>query len=99
MPFMTAIENLVRARFSCDDRVSAPLVTCTLDRQSLLPYACFERVKLTTVSERRTVTPAQRAGTVTTAACELSDTWATASSDCTTVSAYLVSKSVFEIQN
>jgi hypothetical protein len=56
MPFVTAIEKLVKAGFSCDDRVSDPLVTCTLDRQSLLPYACFERVDLTTDGERRTVT-------------------------------------------
>lgn len=56
MPFVSAIEKLVKAGFTCDDRTSAPLVTCSKDRQSLLPYACFERVKLTTDAERRTVT-------------------------------------------
>jgi len=56
MPFVAAIEKLVKAGFSCDDRVSAPFVTCTLNRQSLLPYACLERVDITTDSERRTVT-------------------------------------------
>lgn len=56
MPFVSAIEKLVKAGFSCDDRTSAPLVTGTLDRQSLLPYACLERVNLTTDAERRTVT-------------------------------------------
>jgi hypothetical protein len=56
MPFVSAIEKLAKAGFSCDDRTSAPLVTCTKDRQSLLPYACFERVNLTTDADRRTVT-------------------------------------------
>jgi len=56
MSFVTAIERLVKAGFSCDDRSAAPLVTCSIDRQSLLPYACIERVNLTTDSERRTVT-------------------------------------------
>jgi hypothetical protein len=56
MPFVAAIEKLVKAGFSCDDRTSAPLVTCSIDRQSLLPYACIERVDLTTDAERRTVT-------------------------------------------
>ena len=51
MPFVTAIKKLVKAGFSCDDRCSAPLVTCTLDRQSVLPYACIERVDLTTDAE------------------------------------------------
>jgi hypothetical protein len=32
-----------------------PLVTCTLDRQGLLPYVCIERVDLSTDAERRTV--------------------------------------------
>jgi hypothetical protein len=56
MPFVAAIERLVKAGFTCDDRASAPLVTCSIDRQSLLPYACVERVNLTTDTERRTVT-------------------------------------------
>jgi hypothetical protein len=56
MPFVSATEGLVKAGFSCDDRTSAPLVTCTKDRQSWLPYACFERVNLTADADRRTVT-------------------------------------------
>jgi hypothetical protein len=53
--FVTAIEHLVKAGFSCDDRSSAPAVTCTRDRMSLLPYACFQRVELMTDAERKTV--------------------------------------------
>jgi hypothetical protein len=56
MPFVAAIEKLVKAGFSCDDRSSAPMVTCTKNRQSILPYACFERVNLATDIERRSVT-------------------------------------------
>lgn len=55
MPFVTAIEHLVRAGFSCDDRVAAPAVSCTRDRQSLLPYACMQQVNLITDVERKTV--------------------------------------------
>ena len=55
MPFVTAIQKLVKAGFSCDDRVSAPLVTCSLNRQSLLPYVCIESVDLTADAERRTL--------------------------------------------
>jgi hypothetical protein len=56
MSFVAAIQTLAKAGFTCDDRISAKLVTCTLDRQSLLPYACLERVDLTTDSERHTIT-------------------------------------------
>jgi hypothetical protein len=56
MPFVAAIEKLVKAGFSCDDQSSAPLVTCAKNRQSLLPYACFERVNLATDADRRKVT-------------------------------------------
>jgi hypothetical protein len=56
MPFVAAIEKLVKAGFSCDDQSSAPLVSCTKNRQSILPYSCFERVNLATDIERRTVT-------------------------------------------
>jgi hypothetical protein len=55
MPFVTAIERLVKAGFSCDDRSAAPAVTCTRDRMSLLPYTCIQRVNLTTDTERRTI--------------------------------------------
>lgn len=55
MPFVTAIEHLVKAGFSCDDRVAAPAVSCWRDRQSLLPYACIQRVNLMTDSERKTI--------------------------------------------
>ena len=49
MPFVTAIEHLVKAGFSCDDRVRAPAV-------SLLPYTCIQRVVLLTDADRRTIT-------------------------------------------
>ena len=55
MPFVTAIQHLVKAGFTCDDRTAAPEVTCTRDRQSLLPYACIQRVNMTTDSNRTTV--------------------------------------------
>ena len=55
MSFVTGIEHLVKAGFSCDDRVAAPTVSCTRDRQSLLPYACIQRVNLMTDAERRTI--------------------------------------------
>jgi hypothetical protein len=55
MPFVTAIEHLVKAGFSCDDRSAAPAVTCTRERMSLLPYACIQRVNLMTDAERRTI--------------------------------------------
>lgn len=55
MPFVTAIEHLIKVGFSCDDRVAAPAVTCTRDRMSLLPYACIQRVNLMTDAERRTI--------------------------------------------
>ena len=54
MPLVTAVEHLVRAGFSCDDKV-APAVYCTRDRQSLLPYACMQRVNLITDAERKTI--------------------------------------------
>ena len=56
MPLATATQHLHNAGFSCDDRAAAPDITCTRDRQSLLPYACIQRVNLTTDSSRTTVT-------------------------------------------
>lgn len=55
MPFVTAIEHLVKAGFSCDDRVAAPAVSCTRDRMSILPYTCVQRVNLMTDAERQTI--------------------------------------------
>lgn len=55
MPFVTAIEHMVKAGFSCDDRSSAPQVTCERNRFSLLPYTCIQRVSIITDAERRTV--------------------------------------------
>jgi hypothetical protein len=55
MSFLTAIEHLVKAGFSCEDRGSAPAVTCTRDRMSLLPYTCVQRVNLMTDAERKTI--------------------------------------------
>ena len=55
MPFVTAIEHLVKAGFSCDDRSAAPAVTCTRDRMSLLPYTCVQRVNLLTDAERKII--------------------------------------------
>jgi hypothetical protein len=56
MPFVTAIEHLVKAGFSCDDRVRAPAVSCERDRMSLLPYTCIQRVVLLTDADCRTIT-------------------------------------------
>jgi hypothetical protein len=55
MPFVTAIEHLVKAGFSCDDRVRAPAVSCERNRMSLLPYACVQRVLLMSDVERKIV--------------------------------------------
>jgi hypothetical protein len=55
MPFVTAIQHLVKAGFSCDEGSAAPEVTCTRGRQSLLPYTCIQRVNMTTDSNRTTV--------------------------------------------
>ena len=54
-PFVTAIEHLVKAGFSCDQASSAPDVTCTRSSQSILPYSCVQRVNLTTDIYRETV--------------------------------------------
>jgi hypothetical protein len=56
MPLATAVQHLRAAGFSCDDRAEAPDVTCTRKRQSLLPYACIQRVNLAIDSNRTTVT-------------------------------------------
>jgi hypothetical protein len=55
MPFISGIEHLVKAGFSCDIRGSAPAVTCTRMRQNTLPYACIQRVDLKTDSGRKTI--------------------------------------------
>ena len=56
MPLATAREHLVQAGFFCDDTSDAPDITCIRSRQSLLPYACVQRVNLSTDSDRTTVT-------------------------------------------
>lgn len=55
MPFVSGLEHLVKAGFTCDDRGSAPAVTCTRMRQNILPYACIQRVDLKTDSDRKTI--------------------------------------------
>jgi len=55
MPFVTGIKHLGKEGFSCDDRGSAPTVTCTRLRQNVLPYACIQRVDLKTDSDRKTI--------------------------------------------
>jgi hypothetical protein len=55
MPFVTGIKHLVKAGFTCDDRGSAPAVTCTRMRQNILPYACIQRVDLKTDPDRKTI--------------------------------------------
>jgi len=54
MPFATALQHLTKAGFSCD-RPAAAEVSCTRSRESLLPYACVQRVNLMTDSNRTTV--------------------------------------------
>jgi hypothetical protein len=44
MSFVTAIEHLVKAGFSCDDRSSAPAISCSRSRNSILPFSCIQRV-------------------------------------------------------
>lgn len=56
MPLADAEQHLKRAGFSCDDRVAAPDISCTRSRQSLLPYACIQRVNLLADADGTTVT-------------------------------------------
>jgi hypothetical protein len=55
MPFVTGIKHLVKAGFTCDDRGLAPTITCTRMRQSVLPYACIQRVDLKTDPDRKRI--------------------------------------------
>jgi hypothetical protein len=55
MPFVIGIKHLVKAGFTCDERGSAPAVTCTRMRQNILPYACIQRVDLKSDSDRKTI--------------------------------------------
>jgi hypothetical protein len=55
MPFVIGIKHLVQAGFTCDERGSAPAVTCTRMRQNILPYTCIQRVDLKTDSDRKTI--------------------------------------------
>ncbi len=60
MSLAGATEHLVSSGFSCDDKSAAPEISCTRSKQSLLPYACIQRVNLMTDSDRTmvvTVTP------------------------------------------
>jgi hypothetical protein len=53
MSFVT--KHLVKAGFSCDDRSSAPAISCTRSRDSILPFSCIHRVELMTDTYRETV--------------------------------------------
>jgi hypothetical protein len=55
MPVVTGIKRLAKVGFICDDRGSAPAITCTRMRQNTLPYACIQRVDLKTDPDRRTI--------------------------------------------
>jgi hypothetical protein len=55
MSLADAERHLKHAGFSCDDRVAAPEISCARDRQSLLPYACIQRVNLLTGPDGTTV--------------------------------------------
>jgi hypothetical protein len=55
MLLVTGIKHLAKAGFICDDRGSAPAIFCTRMRQNILPYACIQRVDLTTDPDRRTI--------------------------------------------
>jgi len=46
MPTADAVAALQGRGFSCDSRVAAPAISCTKERQSLLPSTCIERVNL-----------------------------------------------------
>ena len=56
MLLATARQRLVKAGFVCDDTSDAPDITCIRSRQSLLPYACVQRVNLSTDSDGTAVT-------------------------------------------
>jgi hypothetical protein len=56
MPLATAEQHLQHAGFHCDDRPAAAEISCTRDRQSVLPYACIQRVNLMPDADRLTVT-------------------------------------------
>ena len=58
MPFVTAIENFVRAGFTCDDRSSAPAVNCERNRYSILPFTCVQRAELIANANRSTIVSA-----------------------------------------
>lgn len=46
MPVNAAVNVLQARGFACDARSAAPAISCTKDRQSLLPSTCIERVDL-----------------------------------------------------
>lgn len=51
MRLSEAAMRLSKDGFACDALVSSPAVTCTRDRQSVLPYTCIERVNLVSSNE------------------------------------------------
>ncbi len=52
MPFVTAIEHLVKAGFHCSAMGEAADVTCTRLEFSLLPFSCVQRVNLSADTHR-----------------------------------------------
>jgi hypothetical protein len=55
MPFVTAIEHLVKAGFQCNPTTDAADATCTRVEFSLLPFSCVQRVNISTDTYRNTV--------------------------------------------
>jgi hypothetical protein len=61
MALNKATERLTKLGFSCDDRSSAPEITCTRDRDAFL-YSCIQRVNLDADPKRQTVVAVTPAG-------------------------------------
>ena len=55
MSYIAALEHLVKAGFSCDERSAAPAVNCSRTRDTVLLYSCIQRVDLMTDTQRETV--------------------------------------------
>ena len=55
MSYIAALERLVKAGFSCDERSAAPAVNCSRMRDTVLLYSCIQRVDLMTDGQRETV--------------------------------------------
>ena len=56
MSLTTAEQRLGKAGFTCDERSSAPEISCTRTRDNILLYSCMQRVNMTTDSDRNMVT-------------------------------------------